>query len=144
MRTALANDPRLAHNTRTGRKPRGHPESEGDLRLARVHRIVGLLRLATAPSRQDLVLLLSRGEQFVGALRDALGSPSQPAVSHQLALLRHGGLIESERRGRRVFYRLTESGAAVARVLALLAASQAFGRDGPTHRARLADSTSSR
>ncbi len=81
----------------------------------RLQRIVTRLRLVTAPSRQNIILALENGERNVAAICQTLNNPSQPAVSHQLSLLRHGQLIESSRRGRNVFYSLTESGQAVAR-----------------------------
>jgi DNA-binding transcriptional ArsR family regulator len=35
---------------------------------------------------------------------------SQPAVSHHLALLRHGGIIDCRRQGKNNFYSLTDLG----------------------------------
>jgi len=57
-----------------------------------------------------ILLLLDDGEMFAGEIREALHSPSQPAVSHQLSLLRHGRLIEAQRIGRKIAYRLTDTG----------------------------------
>jgi len=94
---------------------------EVDSSLSRVHQIVTRLRLVTAPSRQKILMLLAQGEQNVGEICQELGNPSQPAVSHQLSLLRHGRLIESERQGRNVIYRLTDSGRAVADAFETLA-----------------------
>lgn len=98
------------------RSPVGASPERRDLdeSLSKVHQIVNKLRLVTAPSRQSILLLLAKGEQNVGDICEELGSPSQPAVSHQLSLLRHGRLIESQRRGRNVYYRLTHSGQTVA------------------------------
>jgi ArsR family transcriptional regulator, zinc-responsive transcriptional repressor len=44
-------------------------------------------------------------------------SQSQPAVSHHLALLRHGGIIAPRRQGKNNFYSLTDTGAALADVV---------------------------
>ncbi len=44
-------------------------------------------------------------------------SQSQPAVSHHLALLRHGGIIAPRRQGKNNFYSLTETGTDLARVV---------------------------
>jgi len=98
------------------RKASAAPPRRTDLdeSLSRVHQIVNKLRLVTAPSRQSILLLLAKGERNVGDICEELGNPSQPAVSHQLSLLRHGRLIESQRRGRNVYYRLTPSGQTVA------------------------------
>jgi DNA-binding transcriptional ArsR family regulator len=64
----------------------------------------------------QIVMILSQGEQAVGALSTRLGQ-NQPAVSHHLALLRHGGIIAPRRQGKHNFYSLTESGANLAKVL---------------------------
>ena len=42
---------------------------------------------------------------------------SQPAVSHHLALLRHGGIIAPRRQGKNNFYALTEAGDHLAQVV---------------------------
>ena len=46
-----------------------------------------------------------------------LFSMSQPAVSHHLALLRHGGVVISRRLGKNSFYGLTETGEELAKVV---------------------------
>ena len=45
-------------------------------------------------------MLLSEKERNVSELCADLGTQSQPAVSHHLALLRHGRLIEPRRSGK--------------------------------------------
>ena len=42
---------------------------------------------------------------------------SQPAVSHHLALLRLGGIVDRRRQGKNNFYSLTETGSELARVV---------------------------
>ena len=42
---------------------------------------------------------------------------SQPAVSHHLALLRHGGIISPRRQGKNNFYSLTDTGEELAKVV---------------------------
>ncbi|MBX6315614.1 MAG: winged helix-turn-helix transcriptional regulator [Isosphaeraceae bacterium] len=93
----------------TATKP---PEAPKD--LSAIRRLVSMLRLVTAPSRLHILLILAEGERNVGELCEELHNPSQPAVSHQLSLLRHGRLVEGERRGRHIIYRLTELGQALA------------------------------
>lgn len=62
------------------------------------------------PIRLQIILVLSeRKEAYVGELCEALGM-AQPAISHHLALLRVGGIVESDRRAKQVFYRLTYEG----------------------------------
>lgn len=89
---------------------RGRSATEGP---AVVQRVVSTLQLATAPTRMMILMLLGDGEMFAGEIREALQSPSQPAVSHQLSLLRHGRLIEAQRAGRKIAYRLTDTGRAI-------------------------------
>ena len=60
--------------------------------------------LAT-PSRLLILDRLRAGPCSVGELIVAIGM-EQSAVSHQLRLLRHLGLVVGERRGRRVIYAL--------------------------------------
>jgi len=75
-----------------------------------------LLKQVSDPTRLQVVLLLSDGEKHVGALCDELGL-GQPAVSHHLALLRHGGIIAPRRQGKNNFYGLTETGEELATVV---------------------------
>jgi DNA-binding transcriptional ArsR family regulator len=61
-------------------------------------------------------MFLSERERHVGSLCDDLAQ-SQPAVSHHLALLRHGGLIAPRRQGKNNFYSLTDTGERLARIV---------------------------
>lgn len=114
-------DGRTARATKDSSKNQSDGRATCSLTTAQIHEVVARLRLVTAPSRQSILLLLADGERKVGDICQALGNPSQPAVSHQLSLLRHGQLIESQRRGRNVYYVLTDSGKAIARVYHILA-----------------------
>ena len=51
-----------------------------------------MLKHASDATRLQVISSLADGEHHVGALCEQL-SQSQPAVSHHLALLRHGGVI---------------------------------------------------
>ncbi len=75
-----------------------------------------LLKQVSDPTRLQVVLMLSEGEKHVGALCEEL-SQSQPAVSHHLALLRHGSIIAPRRQGKNNFYGLTETGEELAKVV---------------------------
>jgi ArsR family transcriptional regulator len=73
--------------------------------LARAALVFGLLADET---RLRLLRLLAReGEVAVLALYQALGL-SQPAVSHQLGLLRAAGLVDYRREGQHHYYRVTD------------------------------------
>jgi ArsR family transcriptional regulator len=68
---------------------------------------VQTFRLLADPVRLRLLLLLAvEGERTVTALHQALDQ-SQPSISHHLALLRMGGLVESRREGKHSFYSLS-------------------------------------
>lgn len=95
-------------------KSRSSSDSEQRLRLAR--RAAILLKHVSDPTRLQVILTLAEGERHVGALCAELGQ-SQPAVSHHLALLRHGGIIAPRRQGKNNYYSLTESGEELARVV---------------------------
>ncbi|WP_435011033.1 ArsR/SmtB family transcription factor [Tundrisphaera lichenicola] len=87
-----------------------------DLRSSQARRASILLKHVSDPTRLQVILILADGEQHVGALCSQL-SQSQPAVSHHLALLRHGGIIAPRRQGKNNFYSLTEVGADLAVVV---------------------------
>ncbi len=53
--------------------------------------------------------MLSEGERHVGGMCDQFNM-SQPAVSHHLALLRLGGIVDRRRQGKNNFYSLTDTG----------------------------------
>ena len=75
-----------------------------------------LLKHLSDPTRLQLNLLLSEGEKHVGALCEQLNQ-SQPAVSHHLALLRHGNVIAPRRQGKNNYYNLTDTGVVLASVV---------------------------
>ena len=88
----------------------------GEQRLKVAQRAATLLKQVSDPTRLQVILMLSDGEKHVGALSEEL-SQSQPAVSHHLALLRHGGIIAPRRVGKNNFYALTETGEQLAGVV---------------------------
>jgi ArsR family transcriptional regulator, cadmium/lead-responsive transcriptional repressor len=59
------------------------------------------------PTRLRILGLLRKEERSVGELVKALDQP-QPKVSNHLACLRWCGFVTAERRGKRVFYRLSD------------------------------------
>jgi DNA-binding transcriptional ArsR family regulator len=64
-----------------------------------------MLRVLSHPARLRIIEILSSGELCVKRIEEILGIP-QPSVSQHLSRLRYAGLIESERRGHLVCYRL--------------------------------------
>ena len=63
------------------------------------------LQALAAPSRLLILGRLRHGPATVGKLAEAVGM-EQSAVSHQLRLLRHLGLVEGQRHGRSITYSL--------------------------------------
>ena len=68
------------------------------------------LKMVSDATRLTILLILKRHDRNVTELCSDLGSESQPAVSHHLALLRHGRLVQPRREGKNNFYGLTEDG----------------------------------
>ena len=83
----------------------------------RIRQAADLLKQVSDPTRLQVLMLLTEKERNVSELCADLGTQSQPAVSHHLALLRHGRLIEPRRSGKHNFYYLTEAGRELAEVV---------------------------
>jgi DNA-binding transcriptional ArsR family regulator len=66
--------------------------------------------------RLHIILVLAEGEKHVGGICKTLNQ-SQPATSHHLALLRHGGIIAPRRQGKNNFSALTEAGEQLASIV---------------------------
>jgi DNA-binding transcriptional ArsR family regulator len=91
-------------------------KKDSEQRFRSAQRAAILLKQVSDPTRLQVVLMLADGEKHVGALCDDLGL-GQPAVSHHLALLRHGSIIAPRRQGKNNFYGLTEIGEELAKVV---------------------------
>lgn len=70
--------------------------------------IARTMQALAAPTRVAILGRLREGPCSVGELTETVGM-SQSAVSHQLAMLRHLGLVVGERRGRQVIYALHDT-----------------------------------
>jgi ArsR family transcriptional regulator, virulence genes transcriptional regulator len=64
-------------------------------------------KLFTDPKRLMIINELRSGEKQVGDLAQRLTMP-QAVVSRQLALLRHGGVVQHRREGTNVYYCLSD------------------------------------
>jgi ArsR family transcriptional regulator len=71
------------------------------------------LRTLASPRRIEILHVLADGPIEVGRLATRIGA-SQPNVSQHLAVLRNAGLVEAEREGREVRYRLSDPDVMVA------------------------------
>lgn len=101
MATAIFNKKKATKTARTN--------NEILLRTRTIQRAAILLKQVSDPTRLRVVTLLSEEELHVGGLCEQFNM-SQPAVSHHLALLRHGGIVNSRRQGKNNFYSLTDTG----------------------------------
>ena len=66
------------------------------------------MKLLGDPSRLRIFWILCHCEECVLNIADMTGM-SSPAVSHHLRLLKSGGLIESRRSGKEMYYRAAET-----------------------------------
>lgn len=98
--------------TKKSSKSAPTPRPSGQIRQA-----ADLLKQVSDPTRLQVLMLLTQKERNVSELCSDLGTQSQPAVSHHLALLRHGRLIEPRRSGKHNYYYLTDAGRELARVV---------------------------
>ena len=67
----------------------------------------GILKTLSNPRRLEIIHLLADGPREVTRLAEEMGI-SQPNVSQHLALMRSAGVVEAERDGREVRYRLSD------------------------------------
>ena len=72
-----------------------------------------VLKTLASPRRLEILHALANGPIEVGRLAEAIGA-SQPNVSQHLAVLRTAGVVEAEREGREVRYRLADPDVMVA------------------------------
>jgi DNA-binding transcriptional ArsR family regulator len=103
--------PKLTAATRSKTPPasvRARQPSPNGSKIAVYRKSSSLLKLISDPTRLAIVDILRDGEKHVGDLCERLGNMTQPAVSHHLALLRHGRVIEPRREGKHNFYALTD------------------------------------
>lgn len=78
------------------------------LDLVSAKAVAETLQALATPSRLLILGRLREGPATVNELTDAVGM-EQSAVSHQLRLLRHLGLVVGDRRGRTITYRLYDT-----------------------------------
>jgi ArsR family transcriptional regulator len=93
----------------------GEPIDRGD-----AERLAGVLKALADPARLRLLSLIQSAPDSEATVTD-LTAPlalSQPTVSHHLRILTQAGLLERDKRGVWVYYRLVPS--AIAAIAALL------------------------
>jgi DNA-binding transcriptional ArsR family regulator len=109
-----------------------------------------VLKTLSNPRRLEILHLLADGPREVSRLAEEMGI-SQPNVSQHLALMRSAGMVEAERQGREVCYRLTDPeiivacetmrGVLVRRINRISAAAARTAADLVAGRAAAADDT---
>src|SRR4051794_22328217 len=72
-----------------------------------------VLKVIASPRRLEILHRLAEGPCEVGRIAEEIGA-SQPNVSQHLGVLRTAGLVEAERDGREVRYRLADPDVMVA------------------------------
>jgi ArsR family transcriptional regulator len=84
----------------------GEPIKPGD-----AERLAGVLKALADPARLRLLSLIRSAPDGEASVTDltALLALSQPTVSHHLRVLTHAGLLERDKRGVWVYYRLVPS-----------------------------------
>ncbi|SCL15385.1 ArsR family transcriptional regulator [Micromonospora inyonensis] len=100
--------------------PQISPLAGEPIKRADAERLAGVLKAFADPARLRLLSLIQsapEGEASVSDLTAPLGL-SQPTVSHHLRILTEAGLLEREKRGVWVYYRLVPS--AIATIADLL------------------------
>lgn len=72
-----------------------------------------VLKTLASPRRLEIIHRLAEGPCEVGRLAEELGA-SQPNISQHLAVLKAAGIVDAERDGREVRYRLSDPDVVVA------------------------------
>jgi DNA-binding transcriptional ArsR family regulator len=90
---------------RMGHRGNGHPVTSGALDARMAKQVARTMQALATPSRLLILARLREGPATVGELTEHIDM-EQSAVSHQLRLLRDTGLVEGERHGRSIVYRL--------------------------------------
>ena len=81
------------------------------IELERLEHAAECLRTLAHPHRLRMLEMLLAGEYTVGELAEACEIPSHMASEH-LGKMKDRGLLHCERRGRKIYYRVAESGLA--------------------------------
>ena len=83
------------------------------------------LKCIGEPMRLKIIKLLSCGEKCVNEIVEALGR-GQPLVSHHLKALKSCGIVVSEQRAQKIYYRLSD-----VRIAELVLTSETLLKDLP-------------
>ena len=81
----------------------------GNLEADKISSLSSILRLIGEESRLKILCILDSGRHCVCEIMDNIDL-SQSLVSHHLIDLKEAGLVNKEKKGRRVYYQLTSYG----------------------------------
>src|SRR5436190_10798484 len=86
---------------------RGSRRSIGDemTEFPEARKVAALLAAVSEPTRLRVLWQLARGPMFVGALSEAVGI-KMVNMSHHLGVMRQAGVLDDEKDGRKVVYKL--------------------------------------
>ncbi len=73
--------------------------------FAEARKVAALLAAVAEPTRLRVLWQLAKGPEHVGALADAIGI-FMVNMSHHLGVMKQAGVLEDEKDGRRVIYKL--------------------------------------
>ncbi len=68
-------------------------------------KVAALIAAVAEPTRLQVLWILARGPQNVGTLADLIKIP-MVNMSHHLGVMRQGGVLDDEKDGRKVIYKL--------------------------------------
>lgn len=74
-----------------------------------LQKLAPVLKLVSEESRLRLLCVLNNGDHCVCELKQHVAM-SQSLISHHLRDLKDAGIVQDDKRGQKVFYRLTDQG----------------------------------
>jgi len=83
------------------------PVPDAELLRAHAKKACSLLKTLANEDRLLLLCALGGAQKNVGELEDLTGI-TQPTLSQQLGVLRHEGIVETEKKGKYVYYSLSD------------------------------------
>ena len=90
--------------------------SPNKVEFKKIVSLLSLLKIIAEESRLKLLCVLKKGEHCVCDINGHL-EMTQSLISHHLADLKTAGLVIDEKRGQKVYYRLTEMGSKIMSLL---------------------------
>jgi len=90
-------------------EPKGccDPENPVDMGSDAAEELANLFGLLADPIRLRIVSMMTEGQEVCACHLEIPLEKSQPTISHHLSRLSAAGVVEGERRGRWIYWRLT-------------------------------------